>query len=52
MVAFRVPTLNQPWVLNAGSTKVLLHFVFSLSALSPIQIFPNNMGDAQTHLGP
>lgn len=52
MVAFRVPTLNQPWVLNAGSTKVLLHFIFSLSALSPIQIFPNNIGDAQTHLGP
>jgi hypothetical protein len=44
MVECRVPTLTQPWVLNAGSTKVLLHFVFSLSALSPIQIFPNKYG--------
>jgi hypothetical protein len=48
--------LNQPRVLNADNTKVLLHFFFLnpcpvaqlnyiWSALSPNYIFPKTMGD-------
>jgi hypothetical protein len=45
--------LNKQRVVNAGSTKVYLHFFFHLPTLSPIHIFPQkNMGDAQNTFGP
>jgi hypothetical protein len=47
----QVPTLNQLWVLNAGSTKVLLRFFFHCLPLALFIFFPQKRVMPKTHLG-